>query len=558
MLPDRIGNYIIERQLGSGGMGNVYLGRDETTGAFAAVKELPASLAREDGFVARFHREIEVLRTLNHPQIVRLYGSGADRDTHFYAMEYVEGETLTQRLKREKRIPWREVLSLGILICGALKAAHDAGIIHRDLKPSNLLLTPDGKVKLTDFGVAQVFAGGKLTATGGVIGTAEYMSPEQAQGARSSRRSDLYSLGAVFYVMLVGRPPFSGNGAAEVLNKHRFGQFDKPRSFLPDLPIWIDDLVCQLLEKDPSKRPPDAYVLGKKLQEIQRKIEYRNEAGGGPGATTPHAADGGSTQPAIGLDGDSPPIELGPTFVRDLVRAEVDRQNKQGPIARLLNNTYVLLILFVAVTGSGIYLFLTTGIEPEEQFANAKDLLEGPPGPAWFRARDQYLIPLLQSDPVRWRDQVEPYLQKIEVYQIESTILPSRRRDRVEPPASEPERLLRLARSQLDAGDVPAARRTFESLRTLLEGNGQYEVLKTIVNNQIEDLERQQVSRAERDAFVVTSLERAERLRTIGQLDQARTIWQGIVTLYQDDPSAANWVSQAQNLLAETRSTEKR
>lgn len=549
MLPDRIGNYIIERQLGSGGMGNVYLGRDDATGAFAAIKELPASLAREEGFVARFHREIEVLRSLNHPQIVRLYGCGTDRDTHYYAMEYVEGETLTQRLKREKRIPWREVVSLGILICGALKAAHDIGVIHRDLKPSNLLLTPDGKVKLTDFGVAQVFASGKLTATGGVIGTAEYMSPEQAQGTRSSRRSDLYSLGSVLYVMLVGKPPFQGSSAAEILNKHRFGQFDKPKSFLPELPSLVDEIVCQLLEKDPSKRPPDAYVLGKKLQEIQRRVDFQIEAAQGTYHSRLEGGETTSRQPAGSPSSDFPPIELGPTFVRDLVRAEIDLQNRQSLFSRILNNTYVLLILFALVTGGGVYLFLNTGIEPEEQFEIAKDLLEGPPGPAWFRARDQYLIPLLQSDPVRWRDQVEPYLQKIEVYQIESTILPSRRRDRIDPPASEPERLLRLARAQLDAGDVPAAKMTFESLRILLEGNGQYEVLKTIVNNQIEALEREQVSRAERDAFIQTSFERAEKFQSEGKLENARQIWQGIITLYQDDPTATHWVEQAQSTL---------
>src|SRR5690606_36436476 len=131
-------------------------------------------------------------------------------DLSYYAMEYIDGVTLMDRLKEQKRIPWQEVVDIGVQICRALKAAHNAGIIHRDLKPSNLLITRDGQVKLTDFGVAQVLASGKLTVTGGVIGTSEYVSPEQASGKRAEKRSDIYSLGAVMYVMLTWRPPFTG------------------------------------------------------------------------------------------------------------------------------------------------------------------------------------------------------------------------------------------------------------------------------------------------------------------------------------------------------------
>ncbi|HTN04238.1 MAG TPA: serine/threonine-protein kinase, partial [Planctomycetaceae bacterium] len=259
MTPERIGPYHLERLLGTGGMGSVYLGRHRDAGYLAAVKVLPAAMAREEGFVVRFQREVEALRQLKSPHIVQLYDDGADDGTYYYAMEYVDGETLTDLLKRERRLPWREVIAMTLQMCAALKAAHDAGIIHRDLKPSNLLISADRTIKLSDFGVAQVFAASRLTVTGGIIGTAEYMSPEQAQGKRASRRSDLYSLGAVMYVMLTGRPPFSGESAIEVLKKHQFGQFDRPRNFVPELPSWLDELVCQMLEKDPEKRPPDAY-----------------------------------------------------------------------------------------------------------------------------------------------------------------------------------------------------------------------------------------------------------------------------------------------------------
>jgi serine/threonine-protein kinase len=141
----------------------------------------------------------------------------ASTTAYYYAMEFVDGETLSALLKRVKRIEWQEVIGFSVQICSALKAAHDAGIIHRDLKPSNLVITADGVVKLMDFGVAQLFAGTKLTVTGGIIGTVEYMSPEQAQGQRITKKSDLYALGAVMYAMLAGRPPFTRKTSIEVV-----------------------------------------------------------------------------------------------------------------------------------------------------------------------------------------------------------------------------------------------------------------------------------------------------------------------------------------------------
>jgi serine/threonine-protein kinase len=141
MAPDQIGPYVIEEKIGAGGMGTVYRGRHRETGQLAAVKVLPAALAREDGFVARFNREIEAMRQLANPHVVALYEHGESDGTWYYAMEFVEGETLTDRIRREKRLPWREAVDVAIEICAALKAAHDAGIVHRDLKPSNLLLS---------------------------------------------------------------------------------------------------------------------------------------------------------------------------------------------------------------------------------------------------------------------------------------------------------------------------------------------------------------------------------------------------------------------------------
>ena len=351
MHPPRLGPYLIDRKIGAGGMGNVYLGRHRETGQVAAIKELPASLAREEGFVLRFNREIEAMKKLNSPNIVKLYDSGTDDDeTYYYAMEYVEGENLTTRLRRERRIPWEETIRLGIQICTGLKHAHDAGVIHRDLKPSNLLLTKDGTIKLTDFGVAQVFAADRLTVTGAIIGTAEFMPPEQVEGRRTDRRSDLYALGAVLYTMLVGQPPFSGGTAAEIMQKQRFGRFDAPRNFVPEIPSWLDDIVCQLLEKDPEKRLPDAFVVSKRLQELQKKIELKNsEPTPGPLADNETRLDGGAVSQR----------PIGATLMRDLMKAEVAWQEPDSLWERYFNKTWVLVGLLMLVLVSVVWLWPT-------------------------------------------------------------------------------------------------------------------------------------------------------------------------------------------------------
>src|SRR6185312_13743536 len=151
----------------------------------------------------------------------------------------VEGQNLEDLLLEHKRLGWKEVLDIALQVCPALKHVHDHGIIHRDIKPPNLLRTPAGRIKLTDFGIAKVFASTHLTATGGVVGTAEFLSPEQASGKPVTKRSDLYSFGVVLYTLVTGRTPFEGPTFLDLLHKHRYAQFDKPQRLVPELPYEI-------------------------------------------------------------------------------------------------------------------------------------------------------------------------------------------------------------------------------------------------------------------------------------------------------------------------------
>lgn len=277
---ERLGPYQIGRKLGRGGMGTVYAAVHIETGETAAVKVLSAALAQEEGFRERFESEIESLKKLHHPNIVRLFGYGEQDGHHFYGMELVEGRSLEEELLAGRKFDWREATDLAIQICRALKHAHDRGVIHRDIKPANLLLADDGTLKLSDFGIAKLFGNTGLTADGGVLGTAEYMAPEQADGRPVNHRCDLYSLGGVMFALLARRPPFRATTMVEMLQLQRYAQPEPIRRFAPEAPAEMEAIISSLLEKDPEKRVPTAMVLSRRLEAMRHGLSVRAEGEG--------------------------------------------------------------------------------------------------------------------------------------------------------------------------------------------------------------------------------------------------------------------------------------
>jgi serine/threonine-protein kinase len=272
MEPAQLGPYTIGTRLGRGGMGAVYEAVDTTTGASVAVKVLAAHLADDPGLKARFRDEIETLKELRHPGIVQLLAYGEEGDQPYFAMELVRGKTIEQALRGGRRFTWQETVAAALAISRALKVAHDHGVIHRDLKPSNILLADDvpiGEgVKLADFGIAKLFGGASHTAHGNIVGTAEYMAPEQATGAGIDHRADLYSLGLVMYAMLAGRPPFRGGQATEVIAKQRNSPAPRIADAVPAVPPELDTLIDRLLQKAPASRPASALALARLLTAI--------------------------------------------------------------------------------------------------------------------------------------------------------------------------------------------------------------------------------------------------------------------------------------------------
>ena len=280
----------LEEKVGEGGMGVVYRGRYVKNDRRVAVKLLPEDVADET-ILARFEREVEILKTLKHPNIVRCFGGVCEDKRRFYAMELVSGGTLEDLLKaRGGRLPWEQVVEIGLQICSALEYAHERGVVHRDIKPGNFLLSEDEQVKLSDFGLATVVSANKLTASGKTVGSFRYMAPEQVRGAEPVPQTDLYALGCLLYQMVVGRPPFDGSTAAELLKKQLEEPAPRLSTLTADCPVDLERLIHTLLEKSIDSRPASASDVAASLRSITLTTKAGMPAIGG-GMIRQHVAD---------------------------------------------------------------------------------------------------------------------------------------------------------------------------------------------------------------------------------------------------------------------------
>ena len=262
------GRYEVIERAGVGGMAEVYRARDELLGREVAVKVLNERFARDRSFVERFRREAQSAANLNHPNIVSLYDYGADDGTYFIVMEFIDGRSLDTLLHSEGPLMPERAAEIASDVAQALQRAHAAGLVHRDIKPSNIMITSTGQTKVTDFGIARaVVSDGDqtMTQTGMVIGTAAYLSPEQAQGNPVDARSDVYSLGCVLYEILTGAPPFAGDSPLSIAYKHVREDPPPPSSKNPDVPPALDAIVMKALAKNPDNRYATAVDLKQDL-----------------------------------------------------------------------------------------------------------------------------------------------------------------------------------------------------------------------------------------------------------------------------------------------------
>jgi beta-lactam-binding protein with PASTA domain/predicted Ser/Thr protein kinase len=287
------GRYELGDVLGFGGMAEVHLGRDVRLGREVAVKTLRADLARDPAFQSRFRREAQSAASLNHQSIVAVYDTGEDQTPDggrapYIVMEYVDGRTLRDILQTDGRLLPRRALEITADILGALDYSHRAGIVHRDMKPGNVMVTRAGDVKVMDFGIARALTGATstMTQTAAVIGTAQYLSPEQARGEHVDGRSDIYSIGCVLYELLTGRPPFVGDSPIAVAYQHVREDPVPPSQVDPEIPAGIDAIVLKAMAKNPANRYQTA---------AEMKADVERAIAGRPVEATPILADAPTT-----------------------------------------------------------------------------------------------------------------------------------------------------------------------------------------------------------------------------------------------------------------------
>lgn len=257
--------YEIIRSIGEGGMANVYLGYDTILDRNVAIKILRGDLSTDEKFVRRFQREALSASSLAHPNIVEMYDVGEDDGIYYIVMEYVEGKTLKQLLKKRGSLTLSEAIDIMLQLTDGMAHAHDSYIIHRDLKPQNIMIKDDGQIKITDFGIAMALNATQLTQTNSVMGSVHYLPPEQASGKGSTIKSDIYSMGIIFYELLTGSLPFKGDNAVEIALKHMRDPLPSVREDNPAIPQSIENIILKATAKNPKNRYDDARQMHEDL-----------------------------------------------------------------------------------------------------------------------------------------------------------------------------------------------------------------------------------------------------------------------------------------------------
>lgn len=355
------GRYKVLRKLGSGGMADVYLCEDVTLGRKVALKVLHGRFAQDREFVERFQREAQAAAGLQHPNVVSIYDRGRYEDTYYMVMEYLEGHTLKGLISSEAPLDPVRALGLAKQILAGLRYAHRDKIIHRDVKPQNVMVDEEDRVKVADFGIARA-GGSDITEAGSIMGTAQYISPEQAQGKTVSQASDIYSVGVVLYEMLTGRVPFDGDSAVAIALKHVNEQPPSIRECEPDVPEEIEAVVMRALAKDPSQRYPTAESFIRTLDRLEGSLQ----AGGGGQKTSAWAAVDGqaaSAESAAAAPGKGESQEPGEDGGKAL-GPEAEGDKEEGPGKRRRKKMMIVIgsgLAVVALALAAFFLFLRPG-----------------------------------------------------------------------------------------------------------------------------------------------------------------------------------------------------
>ncbi|WP_076259356.1 protein kinase domain-containing protein [Intrasporangium flavum] len=358
------GRYRLSELIAVGGMGEVHLAVDERLGRRVAVKIMSRAVSEYSDSVERFRREAVVVARLNHPNIAQVYDYGVEDGAHFIVMEYAEGSDLSRVLRERGPLEAGEALSVTTQVCAALAAAHRAGVVHRDIKPGNVIVGPDGSVKVTDFGIARALGQAALTDAGTVLGTAQYLPPEQVRGEPATPASDLYALGILLFQMVTGTPPFTGDSPVAIAMRHLDEAVPAPSAAVPGLPGVVDRVVARATAKAPGDRYRDADAMARAVRSTDTTDAF-------------HPADASAAFAATrALPTQRTPAAAPPAPTRDRSgdTTRVSRTDLHGPARRrpgLLVWGAVAAVLAVVFVGAVVYT-LTSGTEAPATASSTK------------------------------------------------------------------------------------------------------------------------------------------------------------------------------------------
>ena len=268
--------YEVIKTIGEGGMANVYLAEDTILNRKVAIKVLRGDLSSDEKFIRRFQREALSVSNLSHPNIVEVYDVGEEEGQHYIVMEHIEGKTLKQLLKKRDVLTLSEVIDIMTQLTDGISHAHESYIIHRDIKPQNIMILDDGKIKITDFGIAMALNATQLTQTNSVMGSVHYLPPEQASGKNATIKSDIYSMGILMYELLTGNVPFRGDNAVEIALKHMKDKIPSVRKQDPSIPQSVENILLKATAKNPRNRYDSAKEMHEDLLHCMEE-EHAND-----------------------------------------------------------------------------------------------------------------------------------------------------------------------------------------------------------------------------------------------------------------------------------------
>jgi eukaryotic-like serine/threonine-protein kinase len=529
----RIGPFLLEDEIGAGGMGIVYRATYEKNGMKCAVKVLSPDLSADEAVNQRFIRETEILKKLRHPNIIRYYGAGSNRTQRFYAMELIEGGALDQLLRKQGRFTWEETVDYGMQVAKALEHAHNAGIVHRDLKPGNLLLTRDGLLKLSDFGIARDTQATALTQAGKTVGTMAYMAPEQISGKTPvTRRTDLYSLGCVLFEMLTGRTPFEAGNQAELLFKHLEEEPPSVRDFNVDVPIWLSRLIDEMLAKDPEDRPFDALAVQVRLEDIKKKVEQQERK-------LQESTQAGASALTQGYDAKTKALK------------KQRKKKKRQAAVPFYEQSWFLAIVLLVVLG-GITAAVFRGRSEPSLYARAARYMETSEPGEWVHAEKDLHLLLERYPDGKHAEEARLWLDQIGMHRAERRIETNIRFGRE--PTSEAERLYVEAQQYEKFGDRFTALERYESIPKVIPAEEETRPYLNLARRQAEKIKAGLSGETDRTTFIREQLEDADRLYEEGKKLQAREKWQAILRLYGNSIEFEAFTSRARERLAETSS----